>query len=750
MPALRLLIVLLPLAFAGAAAGPADVPAGAQGSSAPPQATATPQTTAPPATPAAAPASIAWNEWSNEVFKRAVAEDKPVLLFVRTPWSRASLWAEEKLYTDPQVITLASEKWIPVIVDRDRRPDIDQRYQIAVGVVSKGEAGWPLTAMLFDTGEVLSGRSLVPLEDRMGRPGLRSLLDKTADYYHTNKSRAPAIRELVMLQFDRERHQVRPPRITPAIIDEMFAGMKTSLDPVSGGFGHAPRVPTPLVPELAAMLHRSRGEQAYLDFLRKTLDGMEAGAIHDRVGGGFHRSSLDPIWRFPEFEKLLSFNAPLLVDYLLAFQATGDPVYRRTAEGIIDFLLGTLGAPDGGFYIAQWAAAAAEEPKGLYPSWSEEEFKKVVPADLHTIAATLFDVSAQGDVTLGPPARNLLYLAMPRKEAAQRLGITTEALAAGEAGIVSALARARGARVPPPVEKAIYVDSCSSAIVALFEAQKILGRQDAGKAAVAALDRLLAGIPADGPLLHRAYPAPVPGLDPALAIDHIMLARAAIAGFEATGRQRYLAAAQDLVARAVELFWDKEGGGFFDIVADPAAPGFMSLRRRLQNDTSYPSLNSVAARVLDRLWLHTGNDQYRERAETSLAGLIAMTAKVDQHDAGIGIAVLEHTSPPARYVVVGADDAKTSELVSAAGRVYDPGKIVRHLAPGRDDAELSRLGLDAKARTPYVVLCRDGKCSTRAGDEEALRKLAWPSAPGVPQQRAPQQRASQPDSTRPR
>ena len=147
----------------------------------------------------------------------------------------------------------------------------------------------------------------------------------------------------------------------------------------------------------------------------------------------------------------------------------------------------------------------------------------------------------------------------------------------------------------------------------------------------------------------------------------------------------------------------------------------------MSNDTAYPSLNSIAARVLDRLWLHTGTESYRERAQTCLAGLISMTGKVDQHAAGLGIALAEHQSPPARYVVIGARNESTSALVRAARRLYDPGKIVQHLEPGRDDAEIRRLGLDPKPDAAYAVMCREGKCSAPAGDEASLTKLGSPS-----------------------
>jgi uncharacterized protein YyaL (SSP411 family) len=314
---------------------------------------------------------------------------------------------------------------------------------------------------------------------------------------------------------------------------------------------------------------------------------------------------------------------------------------------------------------------------------------------------------------------------MSRKEAAERLGVPEPEVRRIETAILESLRRTRATKTPPPVEKAIYVDSCSSAVAAMIEAHGVLGREDAFEAGMAALDRLLAAMPKDAPLLHRVQPPPVKGVDPALAMDHMMLARAALAGYEATGTKKYLDAARDVVERAIALFWDPSEGGFFDIVAEPGAVGFMSVRRRLPNDTAYPSLNSLAARVLDRLWLHTREEPYHDRAQACLKGLIATSEKLDQHDAGLALAVASSLWPPARYIVVGrADDPKLGELSRAAGRLFDPGKVVARLVPGRDDPEISRLNVADRVRPPYAVVCRGEVCSEPVRDETSLRNKA--------------------------
>lgn len=687
----------------------------------------TEQPTPEPAAPAAAPqASIQWMDWSDKAFARAVAEGKPILLNVRALWSRASLWSEEVNFADPEVVKLANEKWIPIRVDRDRRPDLDMRYQVAVNAAFPGEAGWPMTALLFDTGDIIFGGSTIPLKDRRDKVGLRSLLEKTAKSYPTFREHGEGTRKVVNMAFARELTAGRPAEYSLAYLEGITKDMVTEVNPDHGGFGDTARVPMLYTLELAGTVYQRVPRAELLDVLVKSLRGMQKGALFDRVGGGFHRGAMDAAWRVPEFEKLLSYNSGLLIDYLLGYELAAEPEFKEVAESSLDFILGTLKDPQGGFYLGQWAASKSDEPRGTYYSWTNDEFTKALPPGSERLARLLYNVTAEGDLALGPPSRSLLYLAMTRKEAAEKLGESLETVSQRDREILAALARARGARTAPPLERAIYVDSCSSAVVAMFEAWRVLGRSDALEAGKAALDRLLAAIPANGPMLHRVSPAPEPGVDPTLALDHMMLARAALAGYEVTEEERYLAAAKELVERADRLFWDTEGTGYYDIVSDPNARGYLSIRRRLPNDTAYPALNSLAARVLARLALLTGETEYRERGDICLKQLVAHAKDLTYRMGGLGLALDAYLRAPTQYIVVGRQgDTKADELRLSALRMLDPGKIVQRLVPGRDDAALDRMRLK-KGSNAYAVVCRSGKCSDPAKDEASLKERALP------------------------
>lgn len=686
---------------------------------------ASPASPAAPSLPAEGePAgTIDWQEWSPAVFQRAAAENKLIFLMVDAPWARATSWIDQRVLTDSEVVRLVRELYIPVRVVRDRRPDIDLRYQVAVNVITKGDSGWPLLAMLAPTGELLYGTSFVAVEDRHNKPGLRSLLKGTATLYTRSPQASEGSRRVVNMAFERERQVVRPREIGGDVIGEVSSALVSSYDPEHGGFGAAPRLPTPFAIELAGTLYQRSRKTGYLDLVLGTLRGMEQGAIYDRVGGGIHRAASDQAWRYPEFEKLLSYNATFLLNCLMAFEASHDPLMKQMAERTLSYMLATLTDPEGGFYVSQHAVASGDDPPGLYYAWSDEELRAVVPPALEPLRQALFNITAEGDLMLGPPARGLLFLTRDRKQAASRAGLTEVELKEKEAALIAALEAARARRPAPAVDRSIYVDSCAWGVIAMLEAARVLESEPARAAGFRALDRMLAMVPADGPLRHRVAPPPDPSQDPALAMDHVMLAWASLAAHMMSFDDRYLVSAQDLMKRAHALFWDAQDGGFFDVVQDPAAPGYLSIRRRLPNDIAYPSLNALAARAMDRLALLTGESSWRDRADQTLRQIVSTMKQLEYFHSGLALAVESHLRQPTRYLVVGRkDDDEAGQMARAALRIFDPGKVVQWLDPERNEAELKRLRIRVPRRA-VVVACDDAGCS------EPVRDVALVSRP---------------------
>ncbi len=674
----------------------------------------------------APPAAIRWRTWSEEAFAEAARDRKPIFLFISADWTRASQFIDETIFVDPEVIRLANERWIPIRVERDRRPDIDLRYRLAASAILEQPVGWPLLAMLSEAGEILYGRSYIPLEDRRSGPGLRSYLSVGAERYLRNRGSAESYRPFVSRAFGTEERLQRPPEIRSGMLDEIAAGMLKALDRINGGFGEAPRIVHPFALDLAFTMYHRREDPAMLEAVILTLDAMERGAIHDRVGGGFHRTTTDPAWRRPVFEKLVNYNATILRAYATAWRLTGDEVHRRTAERTLDWILGTIVPGGTAFRVAQSASAGGQDVKGIYYAWTLADFDAAVRTELRSLAHALFEVTETGDLSLGDPPRNLLFLPAVRSEVARRIGIEPGALREGEETLIGDLAAARARRTGPPMDPAAYVDSTALVAHALIEAGALLGREDARRAGLAALDGILAAMPAEGGMMHRLVPAPDPTVDAILAQDHLMAALALAAAFEETGDRKYLDGAVDLVGRARTLFRDPSAGGYFDAPSGHEGPGYMSFRRRLHDDTGYPALNALGALVHERLALLTGDASHRSDAEACLKAIISTTGAADHRQAGLGLALDAHLRPPTRYVVVGPEASPAVDgLTRAARAVFDPGKRVVRLRPGMDDEAIAALGSDG-TEAPYVVACAGSRCSAAAREPDGVAALRAP------------------------
>jgi uncharacterized protein YyaL (SSP411 family) len=384
-------------------------------------------------------------------------------------------------------------------------------------------------------------------------------------------------------------------------------------------------------------------------------------------------------------------------------------------------MLGTLADPAGGFYVAQEATPGGDL-LDLYYAWTLEAFDAAVPEEWSRLAHALFHVTPEGDLLLGAPARNRLFLTRPRADVAAELKMEMARVRDGEAAILEALRGARAQREAPALDRSIYADSTAIAAAALFHAGEVLGREDAMSAARAAVDRLIASIPRDGPFRHRIHPPPDPALDPPLAQDHVLGAWALVVAFEETGERRYLDTAMDLMQRARNLFWDAEAGGFLDTAVETAPFGYGAYRLPLHDDTGFPALNAMAARVLDRLWLHTGDGDHHERAAICLKGLIAVTGSLDHRAGGLGLALEGHLHPPTRYVVVGpAGDPLAEDLTRAARAVFDPGRVVVRLVRGSasDDAAIAALGV-SRDEGSYAVACRGTECSAALTEASSI------------------------------
>jgi len=284
---------------------------------------------------------ISWLKWNKESFEKAKELDKPILLGISAVWCHWCHVMDQTTYSDSEVARLIEDKFVPIRVDRDQRPDIDKRYNMG---------GWPSTAFLTPDGEILTGGTYIPSQQ------MKALLEHISRFYKKNKNNLKSrIKEL-------EKEKTEPPSIEYGLDREVFLSVIDGLtleiasrfDSLHGGFGNAAKFPHSGALRLALLQHHLQGHKAALNIVKKTLTEMRNGGIYDKEEGGFFRYSTTRDWSIPHYEKMCEDNAKLVVNYLEAYQVTGENVFRDTAKGILAYVNAKLSDQEnGGFYGSQ-------------------------------------------------------------------------------------------------------------------------------------------------------------------------------------------------------------------------------------------------------------------------------------------------------------------------------------------------------------------------------------------------------------
>ncbi|MGH9773923.1 MAG: thioredoxin domain-containing protein [Candidatus Acidiferrales bacterium] len=683
------------------------------------------QNSASPYLRSAAHQPVDWHEWGDEAFACARAEDKPILLDVGAVWCHWCHVIDRESYENSEIAALINQFFVPVKVDRDERPDVDARYQSAIGAIS-GQGGWPLTAFLTPDGKPFFGGTYFPPDDAMGRPGFRRILATIAESFRTRREEVNhAAESLAEAVAQAESFRGAAGKLDASVPSEMAEAMVRSFDSVNGGFGRAPKFPHPATLDLLLERYQATGEKQLLAVVEKTLSKMAAGGVYDQLAGGFHRYSVDERWHVPHFEKMSYDNSELLKNYLHAWQVTRDPFFREVAEGIIAWVFDTLSdSARGGFYSSQDADVSLDDD-GDYFTWTLDELRAALSPEEARAAALLFGVVPHGEMHHNP-AKNVLRLEHSPEEVAAQLG-----LAETDARLLLARARgkmleARRRRTAPFVDATIYTAWNAMFVSAFLEAARILGRADCREFALRTLDRILseAWDPARG-FAHRVGLPRIEGM----LDDQVFAAAALLDAYEATLDARYFRSAEQAIELALEKFCDVEQGGFFDRPADASPLGGLDVRRKPVQDSPTPGANSTAAIVLDRLFGLTGNAEYQKAAEKTLAAFAEFAPQHAQFTATYGLAALLHARHPLQVVVTGRKgDAAATALENAAVEIYRFGKAVLRVTPealasGGLPRALAETIPHLDAASPRAVVCSGTSCLPPVADREGLVNL---------------------------
>ena len=671
---------------------------------------------------------VDWYPWGEEAFRRAKELDRPILLDIGATWCHWCHVIDRESYEDPDLAKVINEHFVAVKVDRDERPDIDARYQQAVGAIA-GQGGWPLTGFLTSDGKAFYGGTYFPPKDTHGRPGFRRVLLAMAEYYRTN--RADTLREADALHqalAEGRKPLVEEGVANEAMLKESADSLRGQFDPVNGGISGQQKFPHPGTMEWVMARYRRTREEGLRTIVTRTLTSMARGGVYDQIGGGFHRYSTDPRWIVPHFEKMLYDNAGLLANYVHAWQLTKDPIYRDAAEGILAWAEEVLSDRTRGGYYASQDADVGLDDDGDYFTWTLEELKAAVDPEEARVLVLFYEVGERGEMHHNP-RKNVLFIDQEPEAIAKALGTPVDRVRDLLSRGRKKLKSVRDGRPMPAVDRTIFASWNGMMISAVLEAAMAFGRDDLRAFALKSLDRIRKEMWSKE---HGMWHASADGKRKVLGLleDHVYVVDALLAAFTATGDSGYLRTAEEVMTFALKHFWDR-AGGFVDLASDLHEGDGLTLReirRRPFEDSPYAGANSVAALALQRLHALTGNDEYRLRHDELLISFAGEAGRYGPVFAGTyHLAAELWIHPPPEIVILGPRTApEVRSLQLAAAESFAPGKTL--LIVDKEDSympaliEPMRKTKEAKAG-PVAFVCQGNVCSQPTSAPERLREL---------------------------
>jgi len=649
---------------------------------------------------------VDWYPWGDEAFAAAVEQDRPIFLSIGYSSCHWCHVMERESFEDETVARLLNEHFISIKVDREERPDIDNIY-MKVCQAMTGAGGWPMTIFMTPGGKPFFAGTYFPRNSRYGRPGMVELVPHMAALWKNDRARLEAIGDNAAAALESYAFTGDERELSEKTLADAYSRLEASYDEAHGGFGAAPKFPTPHQLSLLLRYWKRTGEERALEIVETTLGRMYGGGIYDHVGKGFHRYSTDRIWLVPHFEKMLYDQAMISLACLEAFQATGNGFYGSVAEEIFDYVLRDMSSPEGGFYSAE--DADSEGGEGTFYLWTKREIVDALGEEDGEAFCGRYGVTDGGNFE----GKNILH-------------VSGEAGGAGESldAMRKRLLDIRSLRQRPMLDDKVLADWNGLMIAALARGAKVTGRTVYAGAAARAARFILGGIRTpEGRLLHR-YRDGQPAI-PGYLDDYAFMIWGLIELYEATFEAKWLSEALELTDAMRDLFGDGEKGGFFFTGADAER---LIVRTKEMYDGAVPSGNSVAALCMLRLARMTGRADLESAAEALLSEFSGTISGSPAAYTQALIALDFALGPGSEFVIAGEPgDVETQSMIRLLAGRFMPGTVTMLRPAGEDAGDIISLapmleGMTAVDGKPAVYICRDFRCEAPAAGIAELEK----------------------------
>ncbi|CAM2877984.1 thioredoxin domain-containing protein [Paenibacillus sediminis] len=619
-------------------------------------------------------------------------------------------------FEDEEVAELLNKNYVSIKVDREERPDIDQLYMTVCQTLT-GQGGWPLTIIMTPDKEPFFAGTYFPKKRWYGRIGLMEILSQIKEKWNNDREHVAEISQQIVQEVERRVGSARKGSLSEAILDKAFNHYKHTFDSVYGGFGEAPKFPTPHQLAFLMRYYDRAGEKKALEMVTTTLNAMHRGGIYDHIGFGFSRYSVDERWLVPHFEKMLYDNALLAWTYLEAFQLTKDNHFLTVAESILQYVLRDMAHAEGGFYSAEDADSEGEE--GKFYVWKRDEIIELLGKEAGELYCELYDITDKGNFE-GHNIPNLIQHDIAKFSEQQ--GIEVRELQERIERSRQKLFQYREGRVHPGKDDKILTAWNGLMIMAMAKGSIITGKHEYLETAERAVDFIRSNlIREDGRLLARYRDGDA--AFPAYLDDYAFLVWGLMELYEASFKLEHLSLAIDLTHRMIDLFWDEQSGGFYFYGNDGEQ---LFARSKEIYDGAMPSGNSVAAYNLHKLARLTNDERIMNIARQQLEAFAGAVSSYPTGHAMYLIALDYAFSPSSEIVIAGElADSVTLQMLEAIRGGFRPHTSVI-VVPSGDKKNMTKaipLVQDKKQiggkTTAYV--CENFSCQSPTTDVEVLK-----------------------------
>jgi uncharacterized protein YyaL (SSP411 family) len=668
---------------------------------------------------------VNWYPWSEEAFLKAQELDRPIFLSIGYSTCHWCHVMEKESFEDEEVAQLLNEWFIPIKVDREERPDIDQIYMSVCQAVT-GMGGWPLNLILTPEKLPFFAGTYFPKESRFGRTGILDLLPKVNELWTTKRDEILDSAEQITKHLQ-ESLAVETGTLHPGIFEVAFDQLKSRYDPLFGGFGSSPKFPSAHNLLFLIRHWHHTNETKALEMVEKTLNQMRLGGIYDHVGFGFHRYSTDEAWLLPHFEKMLYDQAMMVMIYSEAYQATGNNKYSQVAREIIHYVLRDMRSTEGGFFSAEDADSEGEE--GLFYQWTTDEFRKLLSAPELEVFLDILNLKDEGnfydEAEKTKTGRNILHLKRDFVDLAEDLNLDPDQLTGLWEDLRQTLFEVREKRIHPLKDDKILTDWNGLMIAALAKASTALAEPDFLVAAKNAVDFVWSHLRDENGQLIKRYRDGEAG-QPSYLDDYAYMIWGLLEIYQADFDVEYLKKALILNEIMLSEFWDADKGAFF-ISAENQDD--LIVRNKEIYDGAIPSGNSVAAHNLVRLARITGNYEFDEKAQR-IGEVFAQ--QVNQMPQGYThlLSAFMFTKGPSFEVVISGNPAtdETQDMLNLMQRGYYPNVVMVLNPTDKPNPEIwelspwlkDQVSISGKA-TAYV--CQDFSCKMPTTDIKEMLEL---------------------------